>query len=243
MLSDDTSALREIRRVYGRRHTRSLSPARQTAFENLLDALQIPKETLDRGNLVAKDLFGRDFPALWLEIGFGNGAHLKQEMEADPGTGFIGAEPFVNGMAAFLDSIEASPKENIRVYMDDALTVVDALADGVLDGIYILNPDPWPKKRHWKRRIVQPEHVEKFVRVLKPGGKLIMTTDIDPLAEWMLTHAINSPALRWTAEKPEDWQTPPPDWNPTKYERKGAAKGRRQTYLVFQKRGLESQSP
>lgn len=238
MLSDDTSALREIRRVYGRRHTRSLSPARQTAFENLLDALQIPKETLDRGNLVAKDLFGRDFPALWLEIGFGNGAHLKQEMEADPGTGFIGAEPFVNGMAAFLDSIEASPKENIRVYMDDAMTVVDALADGVLDGIYILNPDPWPKKRHWKRRIVQPEHVEKFVRVLKPGGKLIMTTDIDPLAEWMLTHAINNPALRWTADKPEDWQTPPPGWTPTKYERKGAAKGRRQTYLVFQKREI-----
>lgn len=233
----DNPVIREVRRVYGRRHTRSLSTARQAAFETLLQVLQIPKETLDRGNLVARDLFDRDFSSFWLEIGFGNGEHLKQEMEANPGMGFIGAEPFVNGMAAFLDSIEASPKENIRVYMDDAMTVVDALADGVLDGIYILNPDPWPKKRHWKRRIVQPEHVEKFVRVLKPGGKLIMTTDIDPLAEWMLTHAINNPALRWTADKPEDWQTPPPGWSPTKYERKGAAKGRRQTYLVFERRG------
>ncbi|HEY8190034.1 MAG TPA: tRNA (guanosine(46)-N7)-methyltransferase TrmB [Micavibrio sp.] len=227
---------RDIRRVYGRRHTRSLSPARQGAFEAMLSQVQIPPELLDRGGLTACDFFSRDFESFWFEIGFGNGGHLKDECQAHPDTAFIGAEPFVNGMAAFLDSMQGHSHDNIRVHMDDAMTVVDALADAQLDGIYILNPDPWPKKRHWKRRIVNPEHVRKFVRVLKPGGKLVMTTDVSDLADWMTTHAVNNPDLRWTAEKPEDWQTPPPGWLPTKYEKKGADKGRKQVYLVFEKR-------
>lgn len=234
MLSNNP-VIREVRRVYGRRHTRSLSPSQQIAFDQSLNELQIPKALLERGNLSALDIFGRDFPTFWFEIGFGNGDHVKNEALANPDTAFFGAEPFVNGMAAFLKSIQGQSHHNIRVYMDDAMMVIDALTDGVLDGIYILNPDPWPKKRHWKRRIVQPEHVKKFARVIKPGGQLIMTTDIDDLAEWMVTHAANNSDFRWTASTPADWQTPPAGWIPTKYEQKGAAKGRRQTYLVFER--------
>lgn len=178
------------------------------------------------------DFFEKPCRELWFEIGFGNGEHLKLEMTAHPGNAYIGAEPFVNGMAAFLDSVADMPRDNLRVYMDDAMTVIDALADGVLDGIYVLNPDPWPKKRHFKRRIIQTEHVAKFVRVLKPGGRLVMTTDIDELAGWMAGIAAANPDLR---DINPDRHIPPPGWIPTKYERKGAAKGRAQTYLVFEK--------
>lgn len=225
----------EKRRVYGRRHTRSLSVSQKSAFDTMLERLHIAPDLLTRTNLRAADLFGRDFSSFWFEIGFGNGEHLRNEALAHPDTAFFGAEPFVNGMAAFLKSVQDDDCDNIRVYMDDAITVIDALADGQLDGIYILNPDPWPKKRHWKRRIVQPESIEKFVRVLKPGGKLVMTTDLDFLAEWMVTQASNNPDLIWTAQTPDDWKTPPTGWIPTKYERKGAEKGRTQFYLVFEK--------
>jgi tRNA (guanine-N7-)-methyltransferase len=229
MLLDD---LRDIRRVYGRRMTRPLSTSQQVVFDVALDRLQIPQDLLKRGNLGVADIFGKDFPGFWFEIGFGNGDHLKNEALAHPDTAFFGAEPFINGMANFLKSIHGQDERNIRVYMDDAMTVIDALADQVLDGIFILNPDPWPKKRHWKRRIVQTEHVEKFVRVLKPGGKLIMTTDIGDLAEWMASHAAAHSSLQ---EISKDRQISPPGWIPTKYEQKGAAKGRTQTYLVFER--------
>jgi len=223
------------RRVFGRRLTRSLSPSLQNLHQTMLQRLQIPKETIARGNLTAQDIFGKPYSSFWFEIGFGNGVHLKDECTTHPDTAYIGAEPYVNGMATFLKSIEDHDHSNIRVWMDDAIVVADSLADGVLDGIYILNPDPWPKKRHWKRRIVSAENIARFVRILKPGGKLIMTTDIDDLAEWMVTQASNNPALRWTANTPADWKNPPPGWNPTKYEKKGAAKGRQQSYLVFER--------
>lgn len=223
------------RRLYGRRQTRSLSASKQSVFEESLARLQIPQNVLMQGNLTARDIFHKTFEKFWLEIGFGNGEHVKNEALAHPDTAFIGAEPFINGMAALLNSIQDQDTSNIRVYMDDAMAVINALADNVLDGIYILNPDPWPKKRHWKRRIIQPDHVEKFVRALKPGGKLVMTTDIDDLAEWMCTHASNNTDLIWTANAPKDWQTPPEGWIPTRYETKGVAKGRTQTYLVFEK--------
>lgn len=229
---EETSLI--FRRVYGRRQTRSLSPTRQDQFETLLETVKVAPDKIKAGHLKTADIFKGDFNALWLEIGFGNGEHLKLEMAAHPDRAYIGAEPFINGMAAFLKSVADMPLDNVRVHMDDAMQIVDALADSTLDGIFILNPDPWPKKRHWKRRIVQAEHITKFVRVLKPGGKLIMTTDIDDLAEWMNTHASNNTDLRWTAEKPDDWKTPPDGWVATKYERKGAAKGRQQTYLIYE---------
>lgn len=225
----------EPRQLFGRRQTRSLSASKQSVFDESLARLQVPQDLLNRGNLGVADIFGRPFEKFWLEIGFGNGEHVKNEALAHPDTAFIGAEPFINGMAALLNAIRNQDDRNIRVYMDDAMAVVNALADNVLDGIYILNPDPWPKKRHWKRRIVQAEHVGRFVRVLKPGGKLVMTTDIDDLAEWMCTHAANNPDLHMTANTPRDWQTPPEGWIPTRYESKGVAKGRKQTYLVFEK--------
>lgn len=224
------------RRVYGRRLGRPLRPERLDVLETLLPRLGITQDELSApGVLTPARLFGQAPPATWLEIGFGNGEHLLALMEDHPDDGFIAAEPFVNGMSAFLKSIKDKPHERMRVLMDDAILIADALADGCIDGIYVLNPDPWPKKRHFKRRIISPENLTRFARILKPGGLLMMTTDVDELAEWMATQAANHPAFTWTAESAADWRTPPPGWRATRYESKGARAGRLQTYLVFKR--------
>lgn len=217
--------------------TRPPGPERQGALDGLLPALAVPEDLLTgQGNLDPQTLFAKPFDSFWFEIGFGNGEHLAALMREHPDRAYIGAEPFINGMAAFLKDIRLDPHGNIRVRMDDAIGIAASLAEGCLDGIYILNPDPWPKKRHHKRRIVSPENLDRFARILKPGGLLIMTTDVDDLAGWMVTQAANHPAFEWTAEKAADWRTPPPGWTATRYERKGAGKGRKQSYLIFQKK-------
>lgn len=229
MPSTRKSAEPEVkRRLYGRKQTRALGYDRQTALDALLPALQIP----DNHNGPVFD--GKDRP-VWLEIGFGNGEHLAGLMRRHPDWRFIGAEPFINGMSAFLKDIENDPHENIRVWMDDALLLLPLLPEAYLDGIYVLNPDPWPKKRHHKRRIISQDNLTAFARVLKPGGALIMATDVDDLADWMVTQASLHPAFEWTAEHADDWRRTPPGWIHTRYEQKGATKGRRQTYLIFNK--------
>jgi tRNA (guanine-N7-)-methyltransferase len=171
----------------------------------------------------------------WLEIGFGNGEHLSALMRAHPNNAYIGAEPFVNGMSAFLKDIEDENKTNIKVLMDDAMIIVNSLTDNSLDGIYILNPDPWHKTRHHKRRIVNHKNLDQFARVLKPGGSLVMSTDVPDLAEWMVSHAIMHPAFQWQAQKPDDWRLPPPGWIKTRYEEKGAKGAKNMVYLLFKK--------
>ncbi len=171
-----------------------------------------------------------------MEIGFGNGEHLSALMRQNLDEAFIGAEPFINGMAAFLKDIRDEPHENIRVWMDDAILLVESLPSDYLNGIYVLNPDPWPKARHHKRRIISQDNLTKFARVLKPGGALIMATDVDDLAEWMVTQASAHPAFEWTAEQADDWRTTPENWIKTRYEEKGAKAGRQQSYLIFEKK-------
>lgn len=220
--------------VHGRRLGRRLSPSRRAALEALLPALSVPE---GQGPLDPRALFGDDRP-LTLEIGFGSGEHLLDLMRARPDHGFIGAEPYVNGMSAFLKALADDPAHprNARVHMGDALALVGRLPDARLEAIYILNPDPWPKARHHKRRMVRAETAPEFARVLRPGGRLVMTTDVDDLAGWMVARAARCLDLRWTARSKADWEQPPPGWAPTRYEAKGTAAGRRQTYLIFERR-------
>lgn len=214
-----------------------LTTARQAAVDGLLPALEIDKSILkETGNLELAQIFLAPFDRTTLEIGFGNGEHLIGLINAAPNTNYIGVEPFLNGMAAFLKDATALPSHNnIRVLMDDAMMVVKSLKSETLDDIYILNPDPWPKKRHYKRRIVRPETVAEYHRVLKPGGRLICATDVDELAEWMVTQIVTHGGFEWTAERADDWRKMPPDWIRTRYEVKGEQAGRRQSYLIFQK--------
>ncbi len=189
----------------------------------------------EKADLAPEEIFGFNPPALWLEIGFGNGEHLAALMEKHPRDGFIGAEPFINGMAAFLKIIKEHPHDRVRVLMDDAMLIVNSLADTSLDGIYVLNPDPWHKKRHHKRRIVSRKNLDAFARVLKPGGTLIMSTDVPDLAEWMVTQAAMHPSFEWTAEKADDWRQTPSGWITTRYEEKGAKGAKRMAYFIFRR--------
>jgi tRNA (guanine-N7-)-methyltransferase len=225
------------KRVYGRKHGRPMHKGRTGVIETILPVLQIPKEKLteDKG-LNPSDMFSEPVEKLHFEIGFGNGEHLLYLMTEYPTHHFIGAEPYMNGMSAFLKSLPVPTPKSIRVHMDDALMVLNSLPDESVDFLYILNPDPWPKTRHHKRRIVSEENLTVYARVLKNGGLMIQTTDVDELAEWMLTKTINCPDFEWVAERPEDWKTAPNGWMSTRYEEKGRLAGRSQTYLLYHRR-------
>lgn len=225
------------KRVYGRKFGRPLHQGRKDVLEYILPMVEIPREMLrENASYPASDIFMEDVNTLHFEIGFGNGEHLLHIIEENPDHHFIGAEPYVNGMSAFLKSLPRPTPKNVRVHMDDALMVLNSLPDASVDFLYILNPDPWPKARHHKRRIVSTENLEVYARVLKDGGMMMQTTDIDELAEWMLTHTMQNPHFEWLAEKPEDVYVAPNGWMSTRYESKGQDAGRRQSYLLYRRK-------
>ena len=223
----------EKRGFYGRRIGRPLRPARKALIADVLPPLQIDlsQDVIDPAALFP------DVKEQWMEIGFGDGEHLAALVHNNPEVGFIGIEPFINGMANFLSRIADLKSPNLRVHMDDAIPVVQKIKSASLNRLYVLNPDPWPKTRHHKRRIINQTNLDEFTRILKPDGKLILATDVDELAEWMVTHCANHSALEWSAETSEDWKTAPDWWElTTRYAAKGLEAGRVQSYLVFEKR-------
>ena len=224
------------KRVYGRRLGRPMSASRQDVIDTLL-----PDLTLDLADLTEKATLGpaslfKSAKDIVLEIGFGNGEHLKAMMEQRPDRNYIGVEPFINGMSAFLKSVKDMPQDNLRVWMDDAVMLCRSLKPESLSALYILNPDPWPNKKHHKRRIVRAETLVEYHRILKPGGAFVMATDVDALAEWMVTETMNHGGFEWQANSAKDWQTMPEGWfTTTRYAAKGEAAGRKETYLLFKK--------
>jgi tRNA (guanine-N7-)-methyltransferase len=168
-----------------------------------------------------------------LEIGFGGGEHLVCRATEAPGVGFIGVEPFVNGMAKALVAISARGLGNVRVSDADALSVLDWLPDASLGRVSLLYPDPWPKKRHWKRRFVGPDTVARLARVIRPGGAFHFASDIDSYVDWTLWHVRQNPSFAWTATRPADWLNPFSGWPGTRYEAKALREGRRPAYLAF----------
>jgi len=170
---------------------------------------------------------------LWLEIGFGGGEHLLRQAEAHPDIGFIGCEPFVNAMAKMLSAIDRDSIRNIRLYDADALDVLKQLPDASIDRLYLLYPDPWPKRRQNKRRFVSDETIALFARVLKLNGEFRFASDIDHYVGWTLERAMRWPHLVWTAERPDDWRKPWPGWQSTRYELKAQREGRKSSYLTF----------
>ena len=224
--------------LFGRRQGRSLGQLRRAAVEDKLPLYDLAGdlEKAESGMLEPCTLFPQALDQYWLEIGFGDGGHLHAQVMAHPDYGFLGAEPFINGVSALLKELpEKGSLPNIRILADDALKICDKLADGVLDGIYLLNPDPWHKKRHHKRRMINPENLDLFSRILKPGGKLIMTTDVPDLAEWMCRHALLHPSFKWTANKADDWRIKPKNWIDTRYQTKGAKGADQMVYLFFER--------
>jgi tRNA (guanine-N7-)-methyltransferase len=199
----------------------------------------LPRLALDLGHPAPADpavLFPHAVEALQLEIGFGGGEHLIAQAEQHPRIGFIGVEPFVNGMAKALAAIEARGLTNIRLHFGDAIFLLEWLPDHALARVDLIYPDPWPKRRHWKRRFVQDATLAEIARVLQPGGEFRFATDIPDYAAWTLQHGLRANGLEWTAVRADDWRQPWPGFTSTRYEAKAKRAGRIPCYLVFRRK-------
>jgi tRNA (guanine-N7-)-methyltransferase len=181
-------------------------------------------------------LFPVPVDAVRLEIGFGGGEHMLAEATRSPDIGFIGVEPFVNGMAKAVSAIAETGARNIRLHDGDAALLLDWLPPASLVGVDLLYPDPWPKKRHFKRRFVSDENLDRIARALKPGGLFRVASDIESYIDWTLLHVLKRSDLAWTAERADDWRKPFPGWPGTRYEAKAVAAGRMPAYLAFLRR-------
>lgn len=174
---------------------------------------------------------------VWLEIGFGGGEHLAWQAAHNPDIGLIGCEPYMNGVAKLLGLVDAQDlADNVRIFRDDARLLVDSLPDLSLGRAFILFPDPWPKARHHKRRMVSDEVVGKLADALVDGAELRIGTDDPGYLEWILWHMRRRPEFEWTARRPADWRERPADWPETRYERKAIAAGRQCAYMIWRRR-------
>lgn len=218
---------------FGRRKGKPLRERQAAHLETIL-----PKLKLDLGAAAPQDmksLFPEPIDRIRLEIGFGGGEHLIHRAAENPSTGFIGVEPFVNSMAKLIGQIEEKGVSNIRLYNDDATQVLDWMPEACVDQIDLLYPDPWPKRKHWKRRFVSAVNLDRFARVLKPGGHFCFASDIDTYVNWTLLHCRDHAAFEWTAEQASDWLTPFDGWPSTRYEAKARREGRSSAYLTFRR--------
>jgi len=223
-----------IPRLYGRQQDKPLKPRQARLMESLLPRLAVPMGEPMDGPIDLKALFPKadDYA---LEVGFGGGEHLAWQAAQRPATGFIGAEPFNNGVAKLLVHIDEGGLENVRVHHGDARPLIERLPDGALSTVYVLHPDPWPKKRHHKRRMISPWFFAEAARLLKPGGELRIASDIRDYIRWTLMHAQNASDFEWTATRAADWKVRPDDWPQTRYEAKSIREGREPAYLVFRR--------
>lgn len=222
-------------RLYGRRKGKRLRPGQQALLAELLPRLAVllpgPAEPLDPASL-----FAPPPAAVWLEIGFGGGEHLAAQAEAHPEIGLIGCEPFINGVAKLLGAIEAEGLRNIRIHPDDARPLLAALRPGSLARVFALFPDPWPKTRHHKRRLIAPETLDLLARAMADNAELRLATDEPDLAAWMREMAGGHPDFEGPAEGPGGLAARPADWPPTRYEAKALARGAACRYFLFRRR-------
>ena len=206
------------------------------AHQSDLIAQLLPQLALDIASPAPQDLrtlFPAQITRVRLEIGFGGGEHLVAEALAHPQTGFIGCEPYVNGMAKILAQIEANAIGNIRLVAGDAAELLAWVPPQSLSRIDLIHPDPWPKRRHWKRRFVQDATIAAMARALVLDGEFRFVCDIDDYVAWTLAHLLRAPQFVWMAERADDWRQPWPNYTMTRYGRKATREGRRASYLRF----------
>jgi tRNA (guanine-N7-)-methyltransferase len=232
--ADDDVAIHPHGSFFGRRKGHKLRLHQADLIEHLLPRLALDIAGPSPSDLA--DLFDPRADSVCLEIGFGGGEHLIAEARAFPNMGFIGCEPYVNGMAKILTQIEAHNIGNIRLFAGDAAELLAWAPQGALARIDLIHPDPWPKRRHWKRRFVQDATVAAMARALEPDGEFRFVSDIDDYCAWTLAHLARSPDFVWTAERASDWRLPWTDYTMTRYGRKAEREGRQAAYLRFRRR-------
>jgi len=221
-----------------RRQGRKLRPGQAELFNTLLPRLMLH---LPAGNqpVDLTRLFPAPVKAVHLEIGFGGGEHLLWQVRQNPDIGFIGAEPFINGVAKLLAACGQDIPSNLLLIPGDVRPVLDQLvarAPGGIRRLFILFPDPWPKARHHKRRILGPATLDIFAAIMAEGAELRFASDIMDYIDWSLMHTCRHPGFIWTASRPADWRQRPADWPPTRYEKKALVQGRSSAYLSFRRR-------
>ena len=224
------------RNFYGRFKGKGLRKNQEEYLDQDLAALSPGavswEENPERENIDLQALFGdRD---VWLEVGFGGGEHMVHQAAQNPDVGIIGCEPYINGVAMLLGKIRDAECENIRVHPGDARHMFDVLPDASISKAFLLYPDPWPKKRHHRRRFVTQEHLEPLARVLKPGAIFRVATDIPDYVRQTLEE-VPKAGFEWLAEGPSDWREPWDDWISTRYEQKAFREGRIPHYLTFRR--------
>ena len=203
-------------------------------LRTLLPELRV---TLPEGAVLdPRNLFPAAVDAVWLEIGFGGGEHLAAQAAAHPNHGIIGCEVFENGVVKLLAEVKRLGLGTVRLFIDDARLLIAALAEASLDRVFILFPDPWPKLRHNKRRIVSTALLDALAHAMRDGAELRLATDDMDYLGWILERATVHPAFTCIAEGPQDWRERPPDWPPTRYEQKAIAAGRQPVFLRFRRR-------
>ncbi|RUM96504.1 tRNA (guanosine(46)-N7)-methyltransferase TrmB [Pseudaminobacter arsenicus] len=225
---------RSTEAFFGRRHGKTIRPQQAAALELGLASYRLDLTSPAPADL--RELFSSAVSTVRLEIGFGGGEHLHHIASSQPQAGFIGIEPFVNGMARLMTTLAQEPLANLRVYDDDATRVLDWLPDGCLSGIDLLYPDPWPKKKHWKRRFVSKANLDRFARVMAKGAQFRFASDIDTYVNWTLLLCGKHQAFEWQADEAADWHRPYGGWVRTRYEAKAVREGRQPAYLTFLRR-------
>lgn len=220
----------------GRRKTKPLKPGPARLVKELLPKLKLNPDVPAPQELTTL------FPSaqrVHLEIGFGNGEHLTHRAHTNPGIGYIGVEPFINGLSQALVQIEDKALGNVRLYDDDAGALLDWLPAQSLERVSLLYPDPWPKFKHWKRRFVSPRNLDRIARALKPGGLFLFASDIEHFVGWTLLHCRDHAEFSWSAKRANDWNQTEngafSDWPGTRYEAKALREDRLPTYLTFER--------
>ena len=219
-----------LNRLYGRSSGHKLRKSQRELVEKLLPQIEVPK-----GEITPQRLFGDDRP-LHFEIGFGSGEHLADRADMLPDHGFIGAEPFLNGVAAALAHVRDKHLANIRLSRGDALDVLQHVPDGALSFLYLLHPDPWPKARHAKRRMANDGPIDLFAAKLRKGGEFRLATDDPTYLTWsLMIMQRHTHQFEWLAERPKDFLEPSGGWIETRYGAKSRREGRRPYYLRYRR--------
>ena len=224
-----------LNRLYGRSTGHKLRKSQQQLIDVLLPQIEVPAEGAVTAERLFGDAEGHGRP-LHFEIGFGAGEHLAMRADMLPDHGFIGAEPFLNGVATALGHIRDKSLANVRLWRGDALEVLQRVPDGALSFLYLLHPDPWPKARHAKRRMVNDRPLDLFAAKLKPGGEFRLATDDPTYLAWaLMVMQRHAGQFEWLAETPIDFLEPPGGWIETRYGAKSRREGRRPYYLRYRR--------
>ena len=231
VMSQPPDRPRFAEKFFGRRAGQTLRDNHVRLVETLLPKLRVPDcaDSLQD----PRALFGNSVSEVWLEVGFGGGEHLAWQAAANPHVGFIGGEPFINGVAKLLSLLEDGSLSNVRIIDNDIRPRLDQLGDQTISRAFLLFPDPWPKLRHHKRRFVNQTNLNRLHRIMKPGAEFRVASDIDHYIRWSLREVAEHGGFALLSDNPADWRQRPADWPQTRYEAKAVREGRACAYLRF----------